>query len=594
MRYIKTDEEPFPSGKRCITARRSKKWLRREVLRPEVVLKRNSFSGSGFLGITVEREGVIINIVNIYSPCNISGKKKLWDDLLSFKRQSGGGEWCMGGDFNVVLHTYERKGSSAHSRQGERTLFNRFVEEMELIDVQVLGKKYSWFSADGNSMSRLDRFLLSDCFIVSQDNWGPKPFRVINGWLEYPEFLAFVEKSWKGFDVHGKKAFILKEKFKLSKDCLRKWNREVFGYLDLNIEKTVKDLNDIEGMMGGDDMELELTRREDLNKLRFLETDHFKESFLKQKSRMQWVKEEVREAIWSSDGNKCPRSDGFNFNFLKACWDIIKGDIMELLIEFHGSATLPKAITSSFFPLIPKKDHPQALSDYRPICLVSSLYKILSNVLTARLKKVLGKLISKLTSKGHTIGELEFFGLHVVSYGFCGMMEALDSSMCFLELYVCSGEWKSYRGVRSRVDSIPFRFLGIPVGANLRRRATWLPIIDSMKRKLAANFLHGEGSVGLKNASLWWRDLWRLGAEDVGSWFGNNISSIFGDENAADLALILEHIWPRRDVGDRRKWKPNMTSFFPSENNILGADTQGWDGGSVNEYDESFEISLVK
>ncbi|MCI11439.1 LINE-1 reverse transcriptase like, partial [Trifolium medium] len=108
--------------------------------------------------------------------------------------------------------------------------------------------------------------------------------------------------------------------------------------------------------------------------------------------------DEVREVIWSCDGNKCPGPDGFNFNFLKACWDILKGDIMDFLHEFHSSAHLPKAITASFLALVPKKDHPQALSDYRPICLVSSLYKILSKVLAGRLKTVLGKLISKVQS----------------------------------------------------------------------------------------------------------------------------------------------------------------------------------------------------
>ncbi|MCI41628.1 cysteine-rich receptor-like protein kinase, partial [Trifolium medium] len=96
---------------------------------------------------------------------------------------------------------------------------------MEVFDVPVLGKKFSWFSADGKSMSRLDRFLLSDGFITKQGisgqwigdrdisdhcpiwlnvtsyNWGPKPFRVINGWLEHPEFFSFVENSWKGFVV---------------------------------------------------------------------------------------------------------------------------------------------------------------------------------------------------------------------------------------------------------------------------------------------------------------------------------------------------------------------------------------------------------
>jgi hypothetical protein len=54
---------------------------------------------------------------------------------------------------------------------------------------------------------------------------------------------------------------VLKEKFRLLKECLRKWNREVFGYLDLNIERTVKELNDLEGLMGGDDPNFDPTLR---------------------------------------------------------------------------------------------------------------------------------------------------------------------------------------------------------------------------------------------------------------------------------------------------------------------------------------------
>jgi hypothetical protein len=125
----------------------------------------NSFSGDGFLGITVEREGAVLNFINIYSPCSLAGKKKLWDELLDFKLQSGGGEWCFGGDFNAILRSSERKGSSAVSRQGEIISFTQFVEDMEVIDILVLGKKFTWFSSDGKSMSRIDRFLLSDGFI---------------------------------------------------------------------------------------------------------------------------------------------------------------------------------------------------------------------------------------------------------------------------------------------------------------------------------------------------------------------------------------------------------------------------------------------
>jgi hypothetical protein len=71
---------------------------------------------------------------------------------------------------------------------------------------------------------------------------------------------------------------------------LRKWNKEVFGILDLNIDKTMKDLNDIEGLLGGDVVDVEMTRREGLNK-EFWRQLHLKESLLKQKSRIRWVKE---------------------------------------------------------------------------------------------------------------------------------------------------------------------------------------------------------------------------------------------------------------------------------------------------------------
>ncbi|CAJ2677955.1 unnamed protein product [Trifolium pratense] len=108
--------------------------------------------------------------------------------------------------------------------------------------------------------------------------------------------------------------------------------------------------------------------------------------------------EEVKDTIWDCDGNKSPGPDGFNLNFFKACWTIVKNDVMAFLREFHNNAILPKAVTASFLTLIPKKDHPQILFDYRPICLIGSLYKILSRILANRLKRVLGKVISNCQS----------------------------------------------------------------------------------------------------------------------------------------------------------------------------------------------------
>jgi hypothetical protein len=108
--------------------------------------------------------------------------------------------------------------------------------------------------------------------------------------------------------------------------------------------------------------------------------------------------EEVKDVIFSCDGNKSPGPDGFNINFYKSYWPIVKHDVMAFMFEFYANAFLPKAMTASFLTLIPKKDHPQELFDYRPICLIGSLYKVVSKVLANCLKSVLGKLISKCQS----------------------------------------------------------------------------------------------------------------------------------------------------------------------------------------------------
>lgn len=62
--------------------------------------------------------------------------------------------------------------------------------------------------------------------------------------------------------------------------------------------------------------------------------------------------------------------------------------------DFHVGAVLSKAITSSFLALIPKNNDPLGMDDYRLICLVRGIYKILSKVLASRVKRVIGKVIS--------------------------------------------------------------------------------------------------------------------------------------------------------------------------------------------------------
>jgi hypothetical protein len=105
--------------------------------------------------------------------------------------------------------------------------------------------------------------------------------------------------------------------------------------------------------------------------------------------------EEVRGVVDDSDGNKSPGPDGFNFAFLKGTWEVISGDVMGFMNEFHEKASLPKAFSSYFIALIPKVLNPQSLGDFRPISLLGCIYKVVAKVLTNRLASVMDSLTSR-------------------------------------------------------------------------------------------------------------------------------------------------------------------------------------------------------
>ena len=94
------------------------------------------------------------------------------------------------------------------------------------------------------------------------------------------------------------------------------------------------------------------------------------------------------------NGDKAPGPNGFSFAFFQFCWSMVKGDIMQVFHHFYSYGTFTKSINATFIALIPKKPGAVEIKDYRPISLVSGIYKILAKVLANRLKTVLGKVVS--------------------------------------------------------------------------------------------------------------------------------------------------------------------------------------------------------
>jgi len=95
-------------------------------------------------------------------------------------------------------------------------------------------------------------------------------------------------------------------------------------------------------------------------------------------------------AVW---GSKSPGPDGFNFNFIQNCWDVIKSDVMAAVNFFHATGSFPKGCNASFIALIPKVREPSSFDQFRPISLVGVIYKIVTKILACRMKKVMSLVI---------------------------------------------------------------------------------------------------------------------------------------------------------------------------------------------------------
>lgn len=212
--------------------------------------------------------------------------------------------------------------------------------------------------------------------------------------------MPLVEEEWKNMKIEGREDFFLKEKLRLFKEKLRRWNMKVFGRIDLELEEGVRDLNLADVFLEREDGDLfseTLDRRKEASN-RIWRNMRIKENMLLKKYRVKWMKErdansnffhkvvkekislnhigpilveghmeveveEVREAVFNHFGKKFvevderrPLLDGIHFNRIKRedMVDIEKpfkeSEIREAIWSCRGDKSLgPDGYTFLFF-----------------------------------------------------------------------------------------------------------------------------------------------------------------------------------------------------------------------------------------------------
>ncbi|GJS48900.1 RNA-directed DNA polymerase, eukaryota [Tanacetum coccineum] len=104
--------------------------------------------------------------------------------------------------------------------------------------------------------------------------------------------------------------------------------------------------------------------------------------------------EDIRTAVWGCGVDKSPGPDGFTFEFFRKYWTVVGPDFCIAVKWFFDHGVFAIGCNSSFVALIPKVLDPKVVSDYRPISLIGSLYKVVTKILASRLSLVISDLIS--------------------------------------------------------------------------------------------------------------------------------------------------------------------------------------------------------
>ncbi|XP_019415283.1 PREDICTED: uncharacterized protein LOC109326834 [Lupinus angustifolius] len=320
--------------------------------------------------------------------------------------------------------------------------FNEWIRLMELIELPLIGMKFTWIHPSG-SMSRLDRILLSakwlekwpdasqwalsrsftdHCSLIlnySSLSLGPLLLKFNNGWLDHKDFGNVVSSFWMDTVIQGWSAFVLKEKLRLLKVDIKVLNMQNFGGSEKQLKSLEEDISKLD--LEDESLSLSSEQRNRRNRFQGIMIDdawceskedisrgivlYFEKQFgdspinrprldginfrvLSQVQKVNLIAlfthGEVKEAIWNCAGDKSPSPDGFNFAFFKEFWDFFQVDICDIVKEFHSNSCIPRGLNNLFITFIPKVLNHLKIQEFRSQAVFIQKMSILNAVVVVK------------------------------------------------------------------------------------------------------------------------------------------------------------------------------------------------------------------
>ena len=107
------------------------------------------------------------------------------------------------------------------------------------------------------------------------------------------------------------------------------------------------------------------------------------------------TEEELGQILKKTKNDSSPGASGFDYNFYKFFWIDLKSFITRSANYSYEAGKLPTSQRYGIISVIPKGDkNKELISNWRPLCLLNSIYKLISGAIAKRINSKLDKIIN--------------------------------------------------------------------------------------------------------------------------------------------------------------------------------------------------------
>jgi hypothetical protein len=105
--------------------------------------------------------------------------------------------------------------------------------------------------------------------------------------------------------------------------------------------------------------------------------------------------EELDKSLDKANMKSAPGVDGLSNKFIKRYWNYFRNALFKYCLDCYQKGSLTANFLNASIKLIPKKGDISLLKNWRPISLLSNMYKIISRAINNRLSTVVNRICSR-------------------------------------------------------------------------------------------------------------------------------------------------------------------------------------------------------